>query len=754
MGIGVAKQAVGWYAFEMIMGYYNKRIGGKVRLVIIVVLVGLAVIGGWLLWGRSGEIRNVILVSLDTCRADHLSCYGFERKTTPNIDAIAAEGILYTQAISPIALTLPAHSSVFTGTYPPYHRVHDNLDDRLGDSSVTLAEVLSKAGYTTGAIVSTFVLDSQFGMYQGFDSYDDEFEVPIGPSESFERRGDETTRHALAYLEEHQKEQFFLFLHYYDPHTPYIPLEPFASEYADDLYAGEVAFTDQCVGQVVAKLKELGLYGNTLLVIMGDHGEGLGEHGEAEHGYYVYQYAVHVPLIVRPPGLGKEQRVDEVVSLVDIMPTILGYLGIEPPEEVQGRDLREYGQEEQRGEERYVYCEAMTGTKYGCNPLLGLVGTRWKYIETKRPELYDLAGDPGEGMNLLEADSEMSLFMRGELAGMVSRLIGGQLTDEKITLDDEDIKRLESLGYVGGESMVASFEVDESKADPKERIGYHEARVKVTYLLCQGKYDEAREICYEMLETFPEVPNTYAILGKIAFELREYAESIEYNSKFLAVMEAEASGEKTAASSTGKRALMATKFLALAHFDLAQYEEAEKYFRQMLAARAGDVETESLLAMTLYKLGRLDEALELWRALLRVRPQSVAIHRSMGGAYHKQGNLTKALEHWDQVVRLAPKDYSVKNNLAWILATVKDEKLRDAEAAVQLAEEASELTEYKVSGVLDTLGVAYAAAGRFGEAVEATEKAIALAREAGEDKDIGAIEDRLALYRAGECYEE
>jgi len=269
-------------------------------LFVLLLVVGIGVV--WFLLSSRSSIRNVILISIDTCRADHLSCYGFGRKTTPNIDAIAQEGILFENALTPIPLTLPAHSSMLTGTYPLYHKVRDNLNHRLAESNISIAEILREHGYTTGAIVSTFVLDVQFGLSQGFDSYNDQFEEPVGPREDKERRGSEASRFACIYLEEHRDEPFFLFLHYFDPHTDYEPPEPFASEYSDDLYAGEIAYVDHCLAQVIYKLKSLDLYDSTLIIIVGDHGEGLGEHGEAEHGYFIYEGMMKVPFIIRSPG--------------------------------------------------------------------------------------------------------------------------------------------------------------------------------------------------------------------------------------------------------------------------------------------------------------------------------------------------------------------------------------------------------------------------------------------------------------------
>ena len=236
------------------------------------------------------NIRNVLLISIDTCRADHLSCYGYPRQTTPNIDALAAQGALFENTIAPVPITLPAHSSMLTGTIPPYHGVHDNGEYQLDQSNVTLAEILKQSGFTTGGIISAFVLDSAFGIDQGFDTYNDRFEKErrtVG--DISERIGAEASRFAITWLQQHKDEKFFLFLHYFDPHADYLPPEPFASKFARNPYAGEIAYTDHCIGLVLNKLKELQLYDSTLIIITGDHGEMRHEHGESTHSYFIYQ---------------------------------------------------------------------------------------------------------------------------------------------------------------------------------------------------------------------------------------------------------------------------------------------------------------------------------------------------------------------------------------------------------------------------------------------------------------------------------
>ena len=346
---------------------------------------------------QSREIRNIVLISIDTCRADHLSCYGYPRNTTPNIDAVAEEGFLFKNTISPVPQTLPAHTSMLCGTIPTYHGVHDNDGYRVGQSNISIAEILQQKGFVTGAVVSTYILDSLFEIDQGFDSYDDKFEEKPNSLKPPERRGLEASEHANKWLEKQKDEKFFLFLHYYDPHNTYEPPEPFAAEYKDNPYAGEIAYTDYCIGLVLKKLKELKLYDSTLIIITADHGEMRNEHGERTHGYYIYQSAVKVPLIIKLPDQREERRISQTVGLIDIMPTICSLLGFDAPAEIQGIDLSPcFNGEKLSEQQRYLYCESLYPTRYNANPLLGVVTERWKYIQTTRPELYDLVGTYGE----------------------------------------------------------------------------------------------------------------------------------------------------------------------------------------------------------------------------------------------------------------------------------------------------------------------------------------------------------------------
>lgn len=637
---------------------------GKSLLLLVAVLVVAASLAWFLLSGKP-EIRNVLLISLDTTRADHLGCYGFQKSTTPNIDAIAEDGTLFEHAVTPVGLTLPSHSSVFTGTYPPYHQVHDNANTRLSQSSLTLAEVLRAHGFATVAVVSSDVLERKFGLDQGFDVYDDQLGEPGDAEDAIMRSGGDTSLHVREYLAQYRDEPFFMFAHFYDPHIDYAPPEPFASQYADDLYTGEISYMDQCVGEIISKLKEFDLYDSTLIVVMGDHGESLGEHGEAEHGYYVYQSVVHVPLIILSPGERGGKRIGQVVSLVDVMPTILSYLDIPIPQSVQGKDLSGFaGEQSDSGQGRYVYTEAMTATKYGCNPLLGLVGDRWKYIETKRPELYDLKKDPGERNNLIQSYPQMAQHMREELATMTSRLVTAGPVAERAFLDDESIKRLESLGYVGVDNVDVSFEIDQSKAEAKDFVAYHEATQKVFYLLYREEYEQVRQICLKMLKDFPELFNTHHLLGRSSYEQGHWEECIPY---FRTYIELATSEEGRASESRvldpNRPLFVAHKWIAESYYHLEQYEEASQYYSALLAFKFEAPEVHSNLATTLYKLERFDEAVQHWRKSLELKPDNPDTHYKLGGAYHKLGKTNETEMHWREALRLKPDWEEVRNKL-------------------------------------------------------------------------------------------
>src|SRR5713226_2961111 len=290
----------------------------------------------------AGPSPNVVVITIDTLRADHLGCYGYKQIRTPNIDALAAEGARFERAYTPVPVTLPAHTVIFTGAYPMLSGMHDFAANKLSPTQPTLASVLKEQGYTTGAVIGSAVLDSRLGLNHGFDFYYDHFDfnrLQESNLDEMERPGNVVADVTLDWLGKNYQKKFFLWMHLYDPHYPYRPPPPYRDEYKDRLYDGEIAFADAQVGRLIRFLKSKGLYGNTLIVLSGDHGESLGEHGEKTHGFFIYNATLHVPLLIHLPGAAPPRVVPDPVSLADLMPTVLQTLNLDIPSQVQGRSL-------------------------------------------------------------------------------------------------------------------------------------------------------------------------------------------------------------------------------------------------------------------------------------------------------------------------------------------------------------------------------------------------------------------------------
>jgi arylsulfatase A-like enzyme len=377
---------------------------------------------------------------------------------------------------------------MLTGAIPPHHGKHKNADVFFDPSHVTLAQLLKTKGYTTGAFVAAQVLSRSFGLDRGFDNYGDKF-----ANDGHERRAEDVNREAFDWLDRQAKDApVFMFLHYYDAHDPYAPPEPFATTFQEDPYAGEIAYADKCIGDVVAKLKSLGMYDSTLIVVTGDHGEMLGEHGEATHMYFIYQSALKIPLVFKPPGSRTGQQIEDLASIIDIVPTVCALLGIDTPAGIEGKNLAGYfGQEPPLPEDRYLYCESMHPTHYGANSLVGLTSNEWKYIRTTRPELYDLQNDPGEENNLFEVQSRQAGILNENLT-QISELATSQGGIQKdAPLDPDLLHHLRSLGYVGESSAQEDTTFEPNKEDPKDLIDYHNAWCKAEHLVIDNKLADA-----------------------------------------------------------------------------------------------------------------------------------------------------------------------------------------------------------------------------------------------------------------------
>jgi len=421
------------------------------RLLLTLFVVALTAVA----CSSGGEPLRVVFITLDTTRADRLGCYGYDEAQTPHLDALAAEGALFEQAVSSIPTTLPSHSTMFTGKYPIDHGVRYNIVFRLGADATTLAEVLSDAGFATAAFPASFILASRFGLSQGFQTWSEPPKSDLAhagsPGTSL-RPADEGVDLAIDWLQQQGDRKTFLWLHFYDPHAPYTPPFPYASRFRDRPYDGEIAYVDEQFGRLLSYLRSTPEWERTLVVVVGDHGEGLHEHSERFHSSLVYETTQHVPLIVRAPG-AVATRVAEPVGLVDLMPTVLDLVGLDAPSGLRGISLAPALRGRQPAR-RALYFESVAGAlNYGWDELRGVRRGRFKLIDSKEPELFDLERDPDEQTNLAALDSEQARLqdLRNALA-QLDQEAGGASAEAALeaVLDPATEALLASLGYTGG----------------------------------------------------------------------------------------------------------------------------------------------------------------------------------------------------------------------------------------------------------------------------------------------------------------
>ena len=516
------------------------------------VLLAAAGVTAWWVWPRTqiaangvvlGELArgvsrsslNVVLLTLDTLRADHLGAYGSTDVRTPNLDELARQGVVFEQAMTTAPLTLPAHSSIMTGQFPPRHGVRDNGGFFLGPEQITMAEVLSSQGLQTGAAVGAFVLDSKWGLDQGFGVYQDDFDltsVKAMSLASVSRPGNEVVDLALKWMDGVADQRFFSWLHLFDPHSPYVSPEPYRSQYRGHPYRGAIAFTDAQVGRVLAFLEDRGLADRTIVIVAGDHGEGLGEHGEETHGFFVYESSMRVPLIVRAPfSNAGGRRVAQPVRTVDILPTVLDLLQIPSPGRMAGVSLAPLLASQPTGlvnASHEGYGEAMYPLHhYGWSELTAMRSDRYKVIDAPRPELYDLERDPRELTNIFEERRSVAdLMLRSLRAQKRAMADSAPAAPKNEVADPETRARLAALGYVG--SFVATAQGPPSdRADPKDKIGLFNLMTTARDV-AKGADSGAEAIAMlrRVVTEDPKVIDGWFMLGNEYFKAGKFAEAV------------------------------------------------------------------------------------------------------------------------------------------------------------------------------------------------------------------------------------
>jgi choline-sulfatase len=476
---------------------------------------------------------DVFLVTIDTLRADHVHCYGYESIQTPALDGLAKDGVRFAQAFTPSPITNTSHTTILTGLLPSSHGVTD-FAVPLAPAHPTLAELLKKSGYHTAAFIGAVILDSKTlapGLDRGFDFYDD-FPAHTQTKSRWgrvERRGLEVAQHAETWMTAHPAGPRFVWVHLYDPHDPYEPPPPYSQTYKDRLYDGEIAYADSALVGLVAYLKKTGRYDNALIVVVGDHGEGLGEHHEDTHGIFLYDSTTHVPLIMKLPAQNHpDQVVKAQVRTTDILPTVVDWLGIPPPERLDGASLKPYidGAEEK---DRTAFGETDYPLRFGWAPLHSVRAEGYKFIEAPRPELYDLQADPGElASHYKPSDLTVQKF-RGMLAEIRAKASVPPSAVAGAQSSRGSSDALKALGYQGQSGEVSANSAETSRLpDPKDKIEEQNLLHRAMIAADDNRTDQARQALEKVLQLDAKSPTALRQLGELEFHTGDYARAAEH----------------------------------------------------------------------------------------------------------------------------------------------------------------------------------------------------------------------------------
>jgi arylsulfatase A-like enzyme/Tfp pilus assembly protein PilF len=646
-----------------------ERMGRSRTVLVAVALAALLIVAGlvvlvWNASSRTGSIPalanqdrpSVLLVTLDTTRADRLGSYGHAGAATPNLDRLAAEGVRFERALSPVPLTLPAHASLMTGRHPFTHGVRNNGHFVLPDDVPTLASLLAARGYETAAFVSAFVLDRQVGLARGFGHYDDGLdEAPAGPSTSLEleRRGDRTLAAVRAWLADPARQAatrpFFLWVHLYDAHDPYVPPSPFREQFAASPYDGEIAFQDAVVGQLLEAVG-YGTARSPIVAVAGDHGESLGEHGESTHGLFVYDAALRVPLIVAWPGVVSPRVVSAPVRLVDVGPTLADLAGGGPLEGAEGQSLRRAMSGGGAGDEPpAAYAETYFPQFFmQWAPLRAIHAGRWKYIDAPEPELYDLQADPREQHNLAGLEADRASTLKRALAGMTGAG-AGRLAPTPLTADARE--RLASLGYVSTAAPAATTG-GASLPDPKRMAPLFERLLDGNRALARDQPTEAARIAQEVLAK--DAGNAFArlLLGRAALAAGRYREAVSAFTAYVTAVPGSAD---------------AHHWMALAHLRLGDRARALAEEDAALAIDARHTAAVSLKAGLLFSSGRRDEGLQVIRTAVERDATNATLRVELADLLTDAGRYADAEGEYRRVLAARPRDSRALLGLGLVL---------------------------------------------------------------------------------------
>jgi len=617
-------------------------------LPIIGILIGIGIVL-FLLFGR-GIINtykknrlkqyNVILITLDTLRADFVSAYPNAKASTPHIDQVAAEGVRFDTCISQTPLTLPSHTTILSGTYPLFHQVRDNGGFLVPDNLELIGETLKKHGYTTSAFIASYVLHSEWGINQGFDFYFDDFDLTkyehfsLG---SVQKRAEEVLPLAKNWLKENKNRKFFSWIHLYDPHTPYDPPSPFKEKYPKRPYRGEVEYLDDQLGQFFDFLREEDIYNNSIIIMAGDHGEGLGQHNEMTHGFFIYESTVRVPLIIRAPIRFPNETVKDIVELVDISPTILEALDIPIPTSYQGQSLLDLMFKGTWSKPPAAYTETyFPRYHFGWSELKAIyTDNRWKYILAPEDELYDMETDPKEETNLVLKKSYQSRRTKERIERFIrDKSINARTPGNLKQLDKEDMQKLAALGYI---TTFVDTSGKSQLPDPKGKVTVFNDLTTAKELMADNKLDDSIDLLKKLLADDPKLVDGILQLGNVYFRKK-------------------------------------------------MFDEALKYYYEVLNQKPDYNAAMVNVVSSLAELKQYDRALNEIQRFMKVFPRDHTFFNETGDIYILKGDLDKALEAFTKSIDIEKTNPNALNKAAGINILKKNYR-----TARQLLEKALEI---------------------------------------------------------------
>jgi arylsulfatase A-like enzyme/Tfp pilus assembly protein PilF len=600
------------------------------------------------------------------------------------LDRVARDGIRFDRAVSPVPLTLPAHATILTGLLPPHHTVRNNGSGKLPEDVPTLATLLGRNGYRTGAFVGAFVLDRRFGLSRGFDVYNDDIASARKADATLEaeRPAEEVAAGAVEWLKKTDSKPFFAWVHFYDPHAPYGAPEPFGKSFAQNPYDGEIAYVDTQVGRLLAELDRQGVADHTIVLIVGDHGEALGEHGELTHGVLLYEPTLRVPMIIRAPGLLEPGAVAHTVSLADIEPTLASLLvGHRSSDTRLGTDLSPFLRDRKEPPQKIVYSETQYPTLFGWSGLAATRQENLKYIDSPEPELYDLSEDPGETTNLYGKERRA---MR-PLANAARTIAGASPASRPSPLDPETERKLASLGYVAPSGQPAGGRQE----NPAQMIGLFRRFEQAMWDLTAGKADQAIAELEVLTTADPENP---VFRSALARALRQHG----------------------------------------------QIRRAIAMYREAVALRPDDAEGWYNLAVAFQEAGDQKHAAEAVREAIERDPSRPEAHNVLGIAFSAEGRLMEALDQFREAARLDPRNARAANNAGNVYRSMQ--KWGDAEASYRQAAE----LDPAYSDPWNGLGTVQVERGKPREAIQYFDRALQLSAAAHEARLNRAVAYQLA----------